>query len=242
MMIRSFLRTCHIASQLACALALTLAIPAATAATGGTSAAIDKFMARYARDLAAQLGSHTRVEYTVPALTTSVEARTCPNPLAIAARDQAQSMTRVTLYVACGNDWSIYVPVDLDVYRPVVVATRPLATGDVVSAGDIDMTSLDVGRLSGTYLTAPDDAVGMGVKRPIMAGRPLLAQQLEPPLLIHRGEAVIITAEADALAVKMTGTALTDGHRGEQIRVRNQATSRIVEARVVAPGHVIVPM
>lgn len=235
MMVRNFLGICHIV----CALVISAA---AGAAERGTSVEIDKFLAGYTRDLAKQLGPGARIEYSASTLAASAETRSCAAPLAISTRDQTQSLSRVTLFVACGNEWSIYVPVDLHIQRPMVVAIRPLASGAVVAAEDVELSPIDVGQLAGTYLTTLDDAIGMGVKRPITQGRPIFSQQLEPPLLIRRGEAVVISAEAGALAVKMAGTAMTDGHRGEQIRVKNQTTSRIIDARVTAPGQVAVAM
>lgn len=240
MMVRNFLRICHIG----CALLLSVAtlVPRAVATETGTGAQIDQFMAVYTRDLVKRLGPDARIEYSAPAIATSAETRPCAAPLAITAKDSGQSLTRLTLLVACGNEWSIYVPIDLNVYRTVVVSTRPLANGAVLTSADVELSSINIGQLTGTYLTALDEAVGMGVKRPLMPGRPIVAQQLEPPLLIRRGEAVMINAENSALAVKMPGTALTDGRRGEQIRIKNQATSRVIDARVVGPGQVTVPM
>jgi flagellar basal body P-ring formation protein FlgA len=240
MMIRSFVRVCRIAYTLA--FSIVMGATTTTAAASEVSAAIDKFMASYTHDLVTKLGSGSRVDYTAPAIASSSETRSCATPLVVSAKDPTQSLNRVTLLAACSNQWSIYVPVDLDIYRPVVVATRPLANGVIVTKDDVELSLLDVGQLAGTYLTALDDAIGMGVKRPIMQGRPLLSLQLEQPLLIRRGEMVVINAAAGVLAVKMTGTALTDGHRGEQIRIKNQTSSRIIDARVTAPNQVTVAM
>lgn len=202
---------------------------------------ITGFMDSYARDLVKRLGAGTRIEYDKNSVAVNAEARPCAIPLAITAQNQ-QSLGRVTLLVACGNEWSVYTPVDLNVYRPVVVATKPLASGAVIANDDVALNPLEVGQLTGTYLTTLDEAVGMGVKRPIAPGKPLLAQQLEQPLLIRRGEGVMISAENGELAVKMSGTALTDGRRGEHIRIKNQTSTRVIDARVTAPGQVTVSM
>lgn len=232
MMVRSFLRICHIV----CALVISAA---AGASDAGVNTAVDKFMTGYTRDLVKQLGPGTQIEFSAPA---NIETHSCATPPTVGARDQTQSMNRVTLLVACGNEWSIYLPIELKIRRLVVTAVTPLNRGAVIAADDVALNSIDVSQLTGPYLTALDDAIGMGVKRPLTPGRPVFSQQLEPPLLIRRGEAVVISAEAGTLAVKMTGTALTDGHRGELIRIKNQTTSRIIDARVVAPGQVTVPM
>jgi len=245
MMVRDFLRICHLACAmffLLCAWSESAIAQEMAAGNSSVAAAIDKFMHGYARDLAKRLGPGSRVEYDRSRIATLTETRACGAPPAIEVRDQAQTMNRVMLQVACGNDWSIYVPIDLDVLRPVVVALKPLASGSVVAASDVELSALDVGQISGTYLTALEEVVGMGVKRPLAPGRPILAQQLEQPLLIRRGESVVISAQSGDLAVKMTGTAMTDGRRGELIRIKNQTSSRIIDARVTGPGQVVVPM
>jgi flagella basal body P-ring formation protein FlgA len=238
MMVRNFLRICHTASIWL----LAAAAATATATERSVSADIDKYMTSYTHSLAKRLGSGAHIDYSTSGIAANATSQSCATPLAISARDQTQTLNRVTLLVACGNDWSMYVPIDLDVHLPIVITNKPLANGAVIGADDVELSSFDVSDLTGTYLTTLDDAIGMGVKRSIAPGRPVLSQQLEQPLIIHRGDAVVINAEAGMLAVKMTGTALNDGRRGEQIRIKNQATSRVVDARVTGPGEVAVSM
>ncbi|MFT3930406.1 MAG: flagellar basal body P-ring formation chaperone FlgA [Spongiibacteraceae bacterium] len=240
MMVRSFLRICHLTAALVCATA-AFADGAVNATKADPRSQITGFLDKYARDLVTRLGEGARVEYDRNAATANLETRSCAAPLNIGTNNQ-QTLGRVTLQVACGSEWSIYIPVDLDIYRAVVVATKPLATGSVITASDVEMATFDVSQLAGTYLTTANEAIGMGVKRPISTGRPLVAQQLEQPLLIRRGEGVVISAESGELAVKMSGTALTDGRRGELIRIKNQTSARVVDAKVIGPGQVSVPM
>ncbi len=240
MMVRCFLRICHLIAALTFGTTALAEAPAEVRRADARSQ-VTAFMNNYARDLVKRLGAGTRVEYDSGAIASGTDTKSCTAPLSINPHNQ-QSLARVTLLVACGNEWSIYIPVDLTVYQPVVVATRPLGSGAVIAADDVELNALDVGRLSGTYLTTLDEAVGMGVKRPLSPGRAVLMQHLEQPLLIRRGEGVIISAERGDLAVKMSGTAMTDGRRGELIRIKSQSNTRIVNARVVGPGHVMVAM
>lgn len=236
MMVRRFLRICHIGW------AVLIAFSAVAGERNGAHGAIDQFMADYTHQLVKRLGEGARVDYNIPDLDARPNLQPCGTPLAVTAKDQIQPLSRVNLQISCVGSWSIYVPIDLDVYRPVVVAVKPLAPGAVIATDDVELTSVDISQLIGSYVTALDEVIGMGVKRPISPGRPVITQQLEAPLLIRRGEAVVISAEGSALAVKMPGTALTDGRRGEQIRIKNQTSSRIVDARVIAPGQVAVSM
>lgn len=244
MMVRSFLRICHIVSALPVQLALLamLFLPnLARADEPAVTNEINKFLATYTRDLAKRLGQGSHIDFVAPTVA-DAGARTCPTPLSISARESGQSLNRTTLLVACGNQWSIYVPVELSVSRLVVVATHPIATNSVIAADDVQLSPADVSQLAGPYLTQTEDAIGMEARRTLAAGQPLYSQQLAPPVQVRRGDAVVISAEADVLAVKMTGTALGDGRRGEQIRVKNQTSARVIDARVIGPGQVSVGM
>ena len=237
MMVRRFLRICHIAAMLLAAFAAA-AEPAAS-----VRMQLDNFMAGYTQNLAKKLGQGARIDYSISALDTHTNVQNCAGALTIKPKEQpTQTLNRVNLQIDCENAWSIYLPVDLDVYRPVAVAAKPLAPGAVITADAVELAPVKVDEILGTYALTLDDVVGMGVKRAIAQGRPVLMQQLEAPLLIRRGDAVIISAEASSLAVRMPGTALTDGRRGEQIRIKNQSSARIVDARVTGPGMVVVPM
>ena len=56
--------------------------------------------------------------------------------------------------------------------------------------------------------------------------------------LVKRGDIVTILAEIKGLTVRVNGNALTDGHRGDEIRVKNQRSKRILQAEVIGPGTV----
>lgn len=205
---------------------------------------IDQFMRGYSDKLLSRYGENARIRYSVSGLDNRLKLSGCPAPLSVEAKEQSQLSARLNLQVSCpqGNGWSIYVPVDLSVRLPVVVATRPLGYNETITAGDVRLSEADITSLYGQYLTDLDAAVGMSAKRTIPQGSVLQTQQLNAPLMVHRGEAVVIRAETGIVSVKMTGIAMTDGRRGEQIRIKNKATSRVVEAKVVAPGEAVVPM
>ncbi|WP_121363151.1 flagellar basal body P-ring formation chaperone FlgA, partial [Pseudomonas aeruginosa] len=56
------------------------------------------------------------------------------------------------------------------------------------------------------------------------------------------GDQVVILARTATINVKMPGEALSDGAPGQQIRVRNLRSQRIIKARVIEPGTVEVNM
>ncbi len=236
MMRRNFLRVFPLL------LALLVEAAPAGAENPGVRNAVNAFMRTHSKKLVEQYGSNARIEYTIALPDVQLAMSDCAVPLALTAKDAGQLSSRISVQVSCPNSWSIYVPIDLAIYRPVVIAVKPLAAGSTIGSDDVQMTEVDITQLLGQYLTDLDDAIGMSAKRPLSAGRPVVAQQLTPPLLIRRGESVVINAESNAISVKMPGIALSDGRRGEQIRIKNPGSSRVIEARVTGPGQVQAPM
>ena len=186
------------------------------------------------------------------ALTIRYRVGNLDNRLAMAPCEQAltsnlksiKQFGRISIQVRCEGPkhWSLYVPADIDLFRPVVTAVRPIARGQRISSDQLQLREMNISRLSGSYFTRMEDVLGMQAKRTVPADKTLLAEFLGPPLMIKRGETVVVTAQSNGLVVKIPGVALMDGHQGQQISVRNRQSKRIVEAIVSAPGQVTVAM
>ena len=206
--------------------------------------AADRYMTAHVEKLKARLGPKTRVEYSLGTLDSRLALTPCGTPLVVETRDTPQPNTRLNLQVSCpqANNWSIYLPVELALYRPAVIAVNALTHGNTIGPGDVRLVEVNVSQINGQYLTSLEDALGKDVKRSLVPGAPIVDQQLVPPLMVRRGEAVLINASSNIVAVKVSGIAMTDGRLGEQIRIKNQSSSRIVNARVTGPGQAEVAM
>ena len=80
--------------------------------------------------------------------------------------------------------------------------------------------------------------MGMVSKRSIRQGEVVRLSNMAPPLLVAKGDHVKITAAAGQLSVSTNGIALTKGRKGEQIRVRNIGSEKILRARITGQGRV----
>ncbi|MFA5679687.1 MAG: flagellar basal body P-ring formation chaperone FlgA [Pseudomonas sp.] len=152
---------------------------------------------------------------------------------------------RVTVRVSCDSSeapWRLFVPATVDLFQQVVISTRVLPRQAVISAVDITLRERNIGQISGGYLLQPEQAIGLRVRRPIAADAVLSPNQLEQDEAVKRGDRVVITAANSRVAVRMPGEALESGSIGNQIRVRNTRSDRIVRARIIAPGQVEVGM
>lgn len=58
------------------------------------------------------------------------------------------------------------------------------------------------------------------------------------PIVVKRGDAVVMTAREDGIEVSMAGEALDAGARGAVVRVKNSASGQVVRMRVLGAGAV----
>lgn len=179
----------------------------------------------------------SRVELSVGALDSRLAFAPCAEPIAVVA-DLGRVQARVNARVSCAapSPWAIQVPVELRVFRPVLVATRDLQRGDTVGEHDIDQREHNVLAAGATPLTRPADALGRQARRTIPAGTALLPTALEQPVLVRRGDRVSVDSAPGAISVRVTGEAMGTARRGERVRVRNLQSGRTIDAVVTGSG------
>lgn len=132
--------------------------------------------------------------------------------------------------------WSLYVPITVKIFAPVLVASHAMNRGSQITAQDFQTAELNIATLSGGYLSMPEKILGMTVKYPIDAGAAYTPAMLEAPNMVRRGKQVTILAEVAGIEVRMAGKALMDGSAGALIQVRNLASQRVIEGTVIAEG------
>jgi len=218
------------------------AIQAATTADD-IYAVASTFVAEYQAELRKQYGSSTRIETQISPLDPRLALAECAVPLSSTMKAGGNS-SRINLKVSCdqGKRWSVYVPVTVSTYQQVITSLRPIPRGATVQATDLKLREVNTSRLQGSYFTDTNLLTGMVAKQMINNGAIILDHHIAPPVVIKKGDAVLVTAKTSGLLVKMPGIALTDGREGEQIRVKNKQSQRTINARVIGPGQVKVLM
>ena len=122
----------------------------------------------------------------------------------------------------------------------VPTLVRPIATGEIVSAGDIQLVSVRADRLGADALLQASELVGKAARHTLRAGQPLRLSDVETPVVVHRGSIVTIVLDSPALHLTVEGKAIEDGSLGTAIRVTNTKSSRVIDAVVTGPGTVAV--
>ena len=121
----------------------------------------------------------------------------------------------------------------VDRFEHVVCTTRSLTRSSIITEDDISTKRSNISRLPHNVLTSTQNVVGKRLKHALKADTVLLANMVEEPPLIKRGDTVTILAESSTLLVTALGVAQTKGGLGDQIRVKNCMNKKEIIARIV---------
>ncbi|GAB2564108.1 flagellar basal body P-ring formation protein FlgA [Dyella jejuensis] len=164
----------------------------------------------------------------------------CTHPLQTRLPLREGTPSRVAVAVSCAGTpgWTIEVPVQMQVFRQVLVTSRPLARGDNIGPADVHTEERDVARLGYGYIDSLDQILGHSLARPLIAGVVLEPGQLNGRQTVQAGEQVQLIAQLDGIQVRTSGMALDGGDTGTRLRVRNGNSGRIIDGVVVGAGQV----
>lgn len=119
---------------------------------------------------------------------------------------------------------------------PLHVPARRLPQGHIIAAEDLRAVHAPYGLVSAQTLRSAEELLGMEVRRPVMADRPIPATSVSEPILVRRGENVEIQYQHLGMRLVTMARAMEDGTRGETIRTINLTSRRPVFAEVIADG------
>lgn len=185
-----------------------------------------------------------RHEIQVNSIDPRLRLAACDSDLTQSLESPAQPIGRVTVRVSCegSTPWTVFIPAQVRIFRPVAVLKNPLKRDSVIGPADIAMIEQDVGLLNRGYISDPEQAIGKKLTRPLQADQVLTPNILQVAESVRRGDQVVIAARSGGINVRMQGEALSGGTLGQQINVRNLSSQRVVRARVTGPGQVEVEM
>jgi flagellar basal body P-ring formation protein FlgA len=145
----------------------------------------------------------------------------------------------MTVKVECkAPSWTVYVPVRLHAWVDAVVASVNLTPNMKLSADHLTRGRIDMFANNGGVLTEPTQAEGKLLRVGLLAGAPILSPFLEMPIVVHRGQKVLLTLTAATMVIKASALALEDGRVGESIAVENPDTKKTMQATVASDGTV----
>lgn len=147
---------------------------------------------------------------------------------------------RATLGIRCveGANWTVYVPIEVRVFAPVLVAARPVARGQPLGPDDVRVERVDLTRVAGQAIGADVTVDGSIAVRPLAAGETLRRDLVKAPPVLAAGDPVRIVVGGAGFAVSTDGKALAAAASGQAVRVTT-ASGRVLTG-LAQPGHVVV--
>ncbi|CUS47217.1 MAG: flagella basal body P-ring formation protein FlgA [Idiomarinaceae bacterium HL-53] len=180
------------------------------------------------------------LEVTAHRLDSRAPARFCAEPLQVELANNQNFERQATVQVSCAdinNTWRLYVPVRIQRMQDMLVTTRTLQPGHVISEADLQLAPVDTRTIRSAPFTNAEVVIGARVKRRVQANAPLDARDM---CFVCRGETVTIISSYGNLRIEATGRAQSDGFLGERITVVNSRSEKALQGRVSATGMVTV--
>jgi len=169
-----------------------------------------------------------------------LKLRLCSEELVFFVRQQQRQSRAITVGIRCEGitPWLVYVPSQIYLYKNVLSAKQLIRRGTIINADDLILVKREISNLFYAYYEKNTQIVNKVASRTIVAGTLLRPNLLKEPILVKRGQLVVLVAELHGIKVKMSGRALTSGSQGRHIRVRNLSSKRIIEGIIVGKGMV----
>jgi len=136
-----------------------------------------------------------------------------------------------------GKPWrTIDALTDVAAMIDVVVPNRFFKAEELLDAGDLTVSRIRIHQLKHPFITDQGEVIGKSTARPLQADTPLRPGFLKIPLMIKKGDRVMIEARRGGLSIQTYGVTKSSGHVGETIMVANADSGRELRAKIVAPG------
>jgi flagella basal body P-ring formation protein FlgA len=124
----------------------------------------------------------------------------------------------------------------IDEWRQIPVATRSIARGATVEVNDFKMARFNISQLPDDVALEPESIYGLAADRNISFGDIFRRAHLSIPPVIEMGASVTLLYRKGALEASASGVAIESGAIGDEIRVRNESSKRIIMGEILEPG------
>lgn len=158
--------------------------------------------------------------------------RSCEQSLQLSlVNEQLQRQNTVRVQCPGQNGWQLFVSAKVSLYVNAVAVSRQLAAGSYLSSDMLLQTETELLQSRGALVNEAQLIVGARTKRALNAGQILTQNDL---CLVCKGDVVTIAGVSNGLSVTTQATALQDGTLGDDVKVQNLLSKRVVTAQITA--------
>jgi len=194
--------------------ALVFCTGALAADSGAIRKSVEDFLGRQIKGLPG------KASFSIGAINAGGLAGACNGfETSMAAGARPWGNTFVTVSCRDGN-WSLRVPVKIQVVADYLVAARPLNAGQALVEADLSFQSGDFSVLPNGILMEREQALGRVLVASLPAGRPLRGDMLRQPMVIQQGQNIRLITVGNGFQVSAEGRALSNASIGQVTQVR----------------------
>jgi flagella basal body P-ring formation protein FlgA len=192
--------------------------------------------------IAKKINTTAEYEISLIPIDSQLKLPECAEPLEAFTTIDLIKAGRNSIGIRCNAEkkWSIFTSSVIKFYQQVLVLSKPIQRGEIITSQHLSLEKRDVSNLRDDFFTETGQVENKQAIRQTQAGAILSLRNFVDPKLIKRGDKVIISAIQPAFAIRMSGIAVMDGTKGQSIRIKNQNSGRIINATVVGSGLVAV--
>jgi flagella basal body P-ring formation protein FlgA len=161
-----------------------------------------------------------QVSISAGALDDSLRLAGCPKPEAWLPPGN-RLWGNTTVGMRCLNPaWNVYIPITVKVTGQVVVVTRPLAQGHILTGSDLTLQTTELTQQPAGILSSPDQAVGKTLTTSVGSGLALRTDMLRAATVIKQGQTVKLQVRGQGFSVSSEGKALANAAEGQIVPVK----------------------
>lgn len=117
--------------------------------------------------------------------------------------------------------------------RPVVVVNTDLMRGTALLESHVSVVDMPESQVNGRVFADVKEVLNNELMRDLRPGMPVRPYDVRPVLLVRRGETVTLSiAQSQGFVISAQVEAMQDGKLGDQIRLKNRDSGRIVSGVV----------
>ncbi|WP_176256838.1 flagellar basal body P-ring formation chaperone FlgA [Derxia lacustris] len=138
---------------------------------------------------------------------------------------------------AAAPNWTVYLPVTVKRFAPVVVAARDIAAGTPLAQADLAIEERELARLGTAAVTDAASLAGRSLTRAFAAGQPLLSSALKRDPVMAPGDPVQVLLVGAGFSIRADGVALDLAEAGQTVRIRLDNGQRV--QGIARAGHTV---
>ena len=203
-------------------------------------------------DWVAQTQSVAAESVVIAPMDPRLQVKACASPLAM----DLPFASPDTIRVRCAQPaWQLYVRVSVPgrvatsgpakaepapvQKRQVLVAAVPLQRGMSLTAAHVRLAEVDTSGMPVNVLEQVSQVLHAEVVRDVRPDTPLRSQDIRPTILVKRGQMVLMSiGQAQGFQISARVEAQQDGRYGEQIKLKNRDSGRMLTGLVKGPNQV----